>query len=229
MVLFYLFAINSILFSFIQAFAHNGTVYVISRCNEDINWLIPIASQTIILNKCAPLDQVISKVFLDVKQLPNVGRESHSYLDFVLSNYDDLPDEVVFSQARINDHEGYKTGGSDILVRLGDEARTFGKSLNFSPPCTKRIFHIGFDLRRCFPNLTSQGENTLSKWMVKYFGEYSELNMIYWYGIFAVRKDLILKRSKESYQTLISTVNYSINPLEGFYFERTWALVFNLI
>lgn len=39
-----------------------------------------------------------------VKALPNVGRESHTYLHHIVENYDSLPDWTVFSQGWPFDH-----------------------------------------------------------------------------------------------------------------------------
>ena len=34
----------------------------------------------------------------EVLHLPNVGRETHGYLQYILAHYDRLPDHVLFSQ-----------------------------------------------------------------------------------------------------------------------------------
>jgi hypothetical protein len=38
--------------------------------------------------------------------LPNVGREAHTYLTYIIDNYDRLPEYVMFCQGRIDDHVG---------------------------------------------------------------------------------------------------------------------------
>jgi hypothetical protein len=49
---------------------------------------------------------------------------------------------------------------------------------------------------------------------------------IYWNGLFAVRKDVILNRTIEYYKNLLSQVNHHINPAEGHFLERSWYYIF---
>ena len=46
-------------------------------------------------------------------------------------------------------------------------------------------------------------------------------------GLFAVKKELILKHPKEYYENLIKLVNYHVNPIEGHFFERSWYYIFS--
>lgn len=70
-----------------------GTDIVLSRYEEDISWTKPFATEAnlIIYNKGSPLNGTI--------RLPNVGRESHTYLHHIVHNYDDLAGWTIFSQA----------------------------------------------------------------------------------------------------------------------------------
>ena len=73
---------------------------VVARYNENIDWLRPIQEQCIFYNKGKELlQEVDSQICLE-----NVGRESHTYLRYIIDNYDGFPDVVVFTQARISDH-----------------------------------------------------------------------------------------------------------------------------
>ena len=74
------------------------TKYIIARYSESIGWLHPILSDCIIFNKGKKLGIPYEHL------LPNVGRESETYLRFIIENYDDLPDCCVFSQGKIKDH-----------------------------------------------------------------------------------------------------------------------------
>lgn len=74
---------------------------IVAKYNEDMGWLskmnpIPIH----VYNKGE--DTVIHGV--RVEKLPNIGRESDSYLRFIIANYDALPDYLLLVQGRPFDH-----------------------------------------------------------------------------------------------------------------------------
>ncbi len=50
-------------------------------------------------------------------QLPNVGRETHTYLHHIVSRYDSLADWTVFSQAAEPSfgYKGHGLGGGHLL------------------------------------------------------------------------------------------------------------------
>ena len=70
------------------------TELVVARYLEDLNWLgnIPPQLSARVYNK-APGGE-----------LPNVGREAHSYLHHIVTRYDDLAEVTVFAQGRPFDH-----------------------------------------------------------------------------------------------------------------------------
>jgi hypothetical protein len=67
---------------------------VIARYNEDLSWLkkIPKTIKITIYNK--GLDNI---EYPSIK-LPNIGRESHTYLYHIINNYDNLADQTIFCQ-----------------------------------------------------------------------------------------------------------------------------------
>ena len=64
---------------------------VVARYNEDISWTKKYQPNIIIYNKGD--DHIDSSI-----PLPNVGRESHTYLYHIISNYNQLADRTVFVQ-----------------------------------------------------------------------------------------------------------------------------------
>ena len=72
---------------------------IIARYNEELDWLkkIPKTFKIIIYNK--GLDDI--KTILPnatIIKLPNIGRESHTYLYHILHNYNNLADKTIFCQ-----------------------------------------------------------------------------------------------------------------------------------
>lgn len=72
----------------------NKIEIVVARYNENLDWLklLPKNFKITVYNK--GLDDI------DVPsiKLPNVGRESHTYLQHIISNYDNLSDKTIFCQ-----------------------------------------------------------------------------------------------------------------------------------
>jgi hypothetical protein len=72
---------------------------VVARYNEDLEWLkkIPKEYKITIYNK--GLDDIKNiPSNANIFKLPNIGRESHTYLYHMIENYDKLADKTVFCQ-----------------------------------------------------------------------------------------------------------------------------------
>ncbi len=72
---------------------------VVARYNEDLEWLkkIPKEYKITIYNK--GLDDIKNiPSSATITKLPNIGRESHTYLYHIIENYDKLADKTVFCQ-----------------------------------------------------------------------------------------------------------------------------------
>ena len=88
---------------------------VVARYNENVEWLQNEMNHCIIYNKGSPL-HLNNEIMLE-----NKGRESETYLHYIITNYGNLPDVVVFTQARISDHNLYnKCFGNDVnyLIKI---------------------------------------------------------------------------------------------------------------
>jgi hypothetical protein len=72
---------------------------VISRYNEDINWIKSLTDDYIIYNKGEELS-------LDYKQLilPNFGANQYDIFHYIYENYDNLPNLIAFMQGNPFDH-----------------------------------------------------------------------------------------------------------------------------
>lgn len=74
---------------------------VVARYNENIGWLKDVSLNYTVFNKGS--ESLPEWVKNEVK-LPNVGREAHTYLTFIINNYDALPDFTIFVQGNPFDH-----------------------------------------------------------------------------------------------------------------------------
>lgn len=204
---------------------------VIAHYNEDLKWLekYDIEPRKIkVYSKGRPPNiQCINF------GLPNVGREAHTYLQYIINNYNNLPNIVFFTQADVSDH----TTNIDKLVL---------ESINLD--VNKFSSNIITNYRKFINGLTSDyrlPDNYLDHSKIgvepsKYRGDEwfrlfvsNEVNVyepmtIYWHAIFSVRREAIHSRPIEYYKFLLEQVSTSNCPEEAHYMERSWFYIFNL-
>jgi hypothetical protein len=201
---------------------------VIARYNEDINWLNSELKNCIIYNKGERLN-IDNEIMLD-----NIGRESHTYLHYIITNYNNLPDVLVFTQARISDHRG--SDDINYLINLKNEAFTSEKSYPYDihehraeHSCWNKDWNKNKDNTYYLHNNYLNNKHILFiDWFLENIdSKYPDPIKIYWNAIFAVKKNLILKHPLEYYKKLILQVSHNSNPVEAHFFERSWYYIFN--
>jgi hypothetical protein len=200
---------------------------IVARYNENINWLSSEMSNCIIYNKGDKLD-IENEIILE-----NVGRESNTYLHYIITNYYNLPDVVVFTQARIADHKG--SDDINYLINIKNEALVNSKSQNFA---------IHYDIGQCINWDNNWNFKNKYYWSHYYYKNNKQITFLEWFrtnidlnypnpiyiyqnAIFAVKKENIINKPIEYYKKLILEVNYHINPIEGHFLERDWYYVFD--
>ena len=88
-------------------------VIVVSRYNEDISSFIPYNNNLMVYNKGVnDINPAINSNF--IKIVPNLGREAGTYCNFIIDNYNNLPNYMIFTQANPANH-----------VAFGDNIETF--------------------------------------------------------------------------------------------------------
>jgi hypothetical protein len=189
---------------------------IVARYNESLDWLkYPNA---IIYNKGPTLfDNATSQN--KIIELPNIGREGHTYLTYIIDNYDTLPDYVVFFQ-----------GDPIFHCRQLDERLT--KALKEISERSAKDFipmtdvwhtatldgcqgHPGLPIREVFARLFGPPPDE------KTFGFGSGAQFI-------VSSKLIKTRSKEFYEKVRKLLAYTVNPIEGYVIERFWPTIFGV-
>ena len=213
--------INAII-SLLAELKENITI-VIARYNEDIRW--SNGYPRIIYNKGKEIEGLPEDEQI---MLPNVGRESHTYLTYIIDNYDKLPEYVMFCQGRIDDHVGalginsYINPDYDFVVnRLW-----YGKEWDDS---TGRLIH-----HSAWQEMLEQGKLRKASlsyvdWFKKVLNAALDRGTLYSPGaIFFVSSKLIRKRHVGFYKKLRSYLEDHVNPEEGHYMKRSWFYIFTL-
>lgn len=209
--------------------------YVIARYNEDINWLRPIFKNCVVYNKGKKLG-IDNEIIVE-----NVGRESETYLRYVIENYRNLPEIIIFSQADISDHvpHEYHDKLHEYLIKIKNEAKSYDKSL----PIHAVYDHNDIKYGKSFPYgdislLNYIKREDIENVRLKYpygFGQWINKNLdidfpvpinLYLNGLFAVKRSVILKHPVSYYVKLRKDLIHSSNPVEGHFFERAWYYIF---
>tara|TARA_Y100000741_G_scaffold360164_2_gene341971 strand:- start:222 stop:887 length:666 start_codon:yes stop_codon:yes gene_type:complete len=215
---------------------------IVARYNENVNWLLPQIEYCIIYNKGKRLN-VKNEVLLN-----NVGRESDTYLNYIIDNYYKLPDVVLFTQANITDELKYikkilkEANEINILLKLKNMALKYGKSLHsITYNNTNNENNKNWTTKHYWGKEWNKNGNTyhlhnnhldkpvvFEKWFVTHIDKvYPNPIKIYKGAIFAIRRDLILKRPINYYKNLLHQVNHHVDPAEGHFVERSWWHIFN--
>jgi hypothetical protein len=200
---------------------------IVARYNENIEWLNSEMSNCIIYNKGNNLN-IKNEIILE-----NVGRESETYLHYIITNYDNLPDVIVFTQARISDHKG--ADDVNYLIDIKNQSLYNSKSQNFHVHNDVGVsihFDKEWNLRKEGYYLKDNYKNNKPITFLEWFKTNINVNYpnpinIYINAIFAVKKENIINKPIEYYKRLILEVNHHIDSTEGHFFERSWYYIFS--
>jgi len=193
----------------------NDIEIVVARYKEHLDWIPdgwkPHCS---VYNKGEPVKDEGYKFYSVVE---NVGRESHTYLSYILKRYDSLPSIVVFTQADPFSHCRNFIG---IVNELN--AVKLAKNNGFFP------FGWSKELRDLYPRFHKGITKDFRECHRKWIGDDGPRTFKYYMGaIFAVSKSNILSHSREYYQDILKSVSNDIDPVEGYCLERLWGLIFS--
>ena len=228
----------------------NQVLLVVARYLENIDWLKPYSSQCLIVNKgwrLEPYDSLLL-AFPNVIRQENIGRESHTYLLFIIKNYHCLPDIIIFTQGRIHDH--FSESAPTLFERFIHQVVLYGASLPThthlgSDPSRKsswdpdwNVYDVEeihsddskknvtrFVLEDCY---LDNNKIRFDIWFQNNIGRpYTFPFKVYKSAIFSVHKNKVLSRPLSFYENLIRFCSHHIDPAEGHFIERSWYYIFN--
>lgn len=217
---------------------------VIARYNETLDWLQEKPFHFfpyIVYNK-----GVNSNYYKNEEKwkeeigLNNVGRESHSYLYHIVSNYDDLADLTIFLPGSVDSSNKYTRSKSmieNILQKYGEPVKSVASCQNLGNDNNVFQMYKNFTLVDYLStNKDNQKLNTASvlepsrikpfgTWYLTHFGDRTS-NCFAMNGIFAVSKEDIRKHPKSYYLSFLQQLDSHPNPETGHYMERAWDAIF---
>lgn len=200
---------------------------VVSRFNEDLDWLKKWKDEfeIIVYNKGEKID-ALDYLYIE---LPNYGRESHTYLYHIVNNYHNLHDNTVFIQGDIsnigvNVHKNLMQYIVDI-EKYGFSANNIGffneniwNNINFiDNPKYKNEIETGF---------LKLSKKSFKEYVIEHLGKLPKLTPVSWCGCFGVSKEYIHSRPKKFYEKLLKSIPEYHTPEESHFIERMWAYIF---
>jgi hypothetical protein len=199
---------------------HGPCEMVVAHYNENLDWTKQFKPELINVYSKGKFPTVNCISYI----LPNIGRESHTYLSYIITRYDTLPDIVFFTQGSIAEHYG------DPLDRFFNIKNNQYSSNNYFKSSFKHGMDDDYGVEK-WVNYTERAGIRGDDWFNKYVNsnldvKTTEIN-IFWGAVFSVRKEAILTRTKQYYQGLLEQLN-TINPEVGHFIERSWYHIFNL-
>ena len=205
---------------------------VISRYEENLDWLLDYSRdfKVTIYNKGSKITNQFSKN-IKIKDLKNVGREGHTYLNYIIERYHTLPDVIIFLQGRIDDLEYPTFDNPDKFIAPAIKYGFSASNLIFVNGSYWLAQPFSKDGSGKHAEALREGKmldcwETLSQFYYNNLGEIPLFSIISYCGCFAASKTSIQNKPKSFYSRLITYLNTHENPLAGHYIERIWASIF---
>ena len=236
---------------------------IVARYEENLKWLdfLPKNIKVIIYNKGKDITEpkYLNNPNITIhNKCNNTGRESETYLRYIISNYNNLPDIIIFTQGYPLDHApnfshlcyliANDEMASDILPMTVRWNHEIPPPLTYEHLTTPYLIEKASRYTLCplthwdegvhgihydYINLHELQNGTdvihhfcgLINLPDHNYGQ-SDLFEFFYCGIFAVKKEAILKHSYDFYFNCHS-IN-SKNTVYGYLFERIWYTMFTV-
>jgi hypothetical protein len=192
----------------------NRVKIIVARYNENVEWTKKLKN-VLIYNKGELLDAQYRQMIL-----PNVGREGHTYFQYIYDNYYNLEDYTIFLQGNPYEHSPNLDENIEYIIE-----NLKNISINFAY-LSEKILYTNFD--GC-PHLPNSGLQTHIRYVFyKLFGKIIESQKIL-FGAgaqFIVSRERIHSRPRELYLNIIKMLENDANPIEGHVIERLQRFIF---
>lgn len=200
---------------------NNKAHIVVAHYNEPLDWLLNYDPNEItIYSKGTDIDSKYAHLII---KTPNIGREAHTYLKYIIDNYNNLPEFVFFTQANPFDHINQHINNYIYPTHLAVGNWTIDSSCTYFLQNMHMYFWAGSQL--------DLNQLPFDKWFMKYIEPTinpSMSSLIISYGAtFTIHKTQVLSRPIEFYQRLIEQLQTN-NTETAHFLERAWYYIFNL-
>ena len=170
------------------------------------------------------IDRINANVFLYDKgdrglgiELPNIGREAHTYLYHIVENYKQLPEWTAFIQGNPFDHAPHVLS----LINGFDSISEQNKQ--------EKFYFVGNAIVKCDINgLPHHGGLDLAGFQIGLFGKIVQMDMVFVAGAqFIVHRDLIKNKKLSFWKKMLKMFEGNDYPDGPWCAERMWTYIFN--
>jgi hypothetical protein len=210
---------------------------IVSRFNENLDWIneYPFNRFKYIVYNKGDNDHFEKSNVIKIINIQNIGKNDHTYLYHIITNYDTLSNILVFFPGSININYK-KEKAVQILNKILQTNNTEAYFIGYYQKSIKDSF-CDFQLDKWKTsdndNYKKNNESNLQLAKIrpyglwyKYFFGNIEAHWSTWWGIFSIDKRDIIQHPITRYQYLIQTVDKHSNPEAGHYIERSWGAIF---
>jgi hypothetical protein len=210
---------------------------VVARYNEDLHWLKedPFNKYTnIVYNKSDNTDFYQDSNTKSVVQLPNVGREMHTYFYHIIENYDNLSDVTVFLPGSTDLPHKYNRAKNMIHRVAQTNSTVMSCSVDTNAMDGLKDFSIDHYLSSHSNNKSINTDTSMQisdvrpfgKWYESVFSDKVDNHCVSYNSIISISKKHIHQHPISYYKQLMDHVDTHQNPETVHYFERAWYAVF---
>ena len=219
---------------------------VIAHYRENLEWALQYRKWATVYHKggqqpkeTPELPRQIDHSHFRYHELPNVGREGHTYLYYIVSRWNSLPENVFFTQGSCSvDHrpfpiESYLMTKPNISLYMN----VWNRGIEFDDYPGGTLRHIGKWKRERDTGVMSPSPTSFIDWWKEYISPVfpidGSLEKVFrkwkWShgAIFSVSRDCIKQHPLIFYQKLLTNLQRHVNPEEGHFLEKSWFYIFD--
>lgn len=213
-------------------FDKNTFEIVVARYAESMEWARKYQDVVTVYEKHIDKSMLLDDNIVPCSRrehLPNVGRESHTYLHHIIENYDSLALNTFFTQCGIEEHttypiEEYLFNKGSSCFRLDNFKTIYAKDGRYGFLRHKCKWLEEYNSGKMLPE-----KRTFKQWWTESVKKpLPHIHRYKWShgAIFSVSKQRILHNSIQDYKRMIKCLSDHSNPETGHYFERAWYYIF---
>ena len=221
---------------------------VIAHYSEDLSWALEYRKWIIVFHKggdCAVKEKTndkknrVDQTHFRWQPLPNIGREGHTFLYYIVNRWNSLPENIFFTQGNCSsDHrpfpvESYLIPKPNITLYMN----VWNRGIEFTDGPGGEIKHVGKWKKEKENGDMSPSSLSFLEWWYEYISPVlpidGSLEVVFkkwkWShgAIFSVSRKSITSHPLLFYQRLLTNLQRHINPEEGHFLEKSWFYIFD--
>jgi hypothetical protein len=217
-----------------KSLENTNTEIVISRFNENLNWLNnkKFNNCNIICYNSGDNENFYKPTNMTVINIDNVGKEAYTYLYHIIHNYNKLADITMFIPGSSNSIDR-RLMINIILYNIKKHNQTVFISKKYNNVQDNLYnFQIEKYYSTSKENIKKNNNSKMNLSNIRPFGLWYQnmfgdlkTNYVNFRGIIAIHKNHILQKNKNFYEILLSEIK-TPNDEVLHYFERSWEAIF---